>query len=276
MAVRQKSPVKGYTRVRRGKVEFVDPHLRETEAAPPKPEPPPEVGPEANKTSGERDRVLWDAWHAGGRKQKDLIPLLKSVEKLVKSRSRIWYTREVPDSVVDAEFWKHTMKGLETFKPEAGVKVSTWLVSSMRGAQRLVGKNQNTGRIPEKRIYRIRDFERAQMALAEMGIPYTDDAMSQHIGWPVAEVARMSAEMRKDLRRHGFEEDPEERMTAEEVEVANFVRPELTDDEKAVYDLYFKEKVTSSSEIGKRLKWPVYKVSKVRKRIGEKIERWLK
>ena len=273
LGVRNRKAVRGYSRIRRGKLEFVRPYQREQDEKPDTDSKQKRKAEEL-RAAKTRDIDLWRQWRATGDK-KILKALLKSLDPLIKSEARQYYVlRDIPQSAIDAEFYKQALVALKTYDPERGAALGTHVRNMMKKAKRFITTNQNVGRIPEHRTYKLQDFRRAQEELERLGIPYTDEAMSQHLGWPIAEVRRMAAEDRKSLLTHKFEEDPSEETASDEAEVAYLVRYDLTPDEKKVYDLYFSG-VRSTSEIAKKTGFDASKVSRLRANIASKMQKYL-
>ncbi len=277
-AARNRGAVKGYVRVRGGKTETVRPHTRETDAdEAPKTDSP--WGPNDRRT---KDYLLWKTWKEGGEKHEDLRPIFTALKgtifKAVNSY-RGQNLRNIPDSALELEFYTQALAALRTYSPHKGAALHTWVTNYLKKGHRFVLEHQNIGRIPETRGWKkIKSFKSAEEELRDKhGRPASDEELAGFLGWKVAEVVRMSSELRKDLRAHNFEDDMQSATRAEDVasrerEVLRMLRHELTDDERKVYDLIVTKNVNTPGILAKKTGFPLYKVSRLKAAIARKAK----
>ena len=265
--------VKSHTRKVDGKVVQVKQHDRDVED-------------NENKsviTSDRRAREfeMWKKWKLGGMKPEDLSPLLRSFRPLIQSKINVYKgkVKMIPDSAIEAEFQLRFVEGLRKYDPTKGVALSTYLYRYLDKAKRFIVENQNVGRIPENRIYKIKQYTVARDELSdELGTVPSTKQVAQKLGWSVKETERMESELRNDLTSQGFEEDPYALTPSKSEEVIRLFKYELSGDERTVYEYLTgqgKPQKTSTAEIAKLIKQPDYKVSRIKNSIQKKLKRYI-
>ena len=245
-----------------------------------------EVDPEVARVAALRIRqgkeiALWQTWKDGGEKPKDLGPLLKSFAPLIqnKASTHLGKVRLVPDAAIRAEYQLQFVAALRAYDPTKGVALGTYVYRYLDKAKRYIAEHQNVGRIPENRIYRIKEFTTAQENLLEsLDRAPTDDELAEELGWTKADAKRMSAELRSDLISQGFEEDPFQLIPSKEEEVLRLFKYELTGIDQEVYAYltgYGRPKTPNTGEIAKKMKLPDYQVSRIKLSLQKKMKRYL-
>lgn len=235
------------------------------------------------KSTQDKELDMWNQWDSGGRKSKDLRPLMNSMRPLIQSsvntyRGRVRY---IPDEALEAEFNNHAVKAIKSYNPNRGAKLSTWVKSNLRKGGRFVRTYQNVGRIVEDRAANITDFNNAKAHLAEMkGRPATDSELVRYLNatstknkrWTTAEVQRMTSELRADIMSSSFESDPTTWSPDVDGEIMAFLGEELTPAEKQVFQYMQTPGATQGKTglIAQKLKWSPSKVSRLRKAIERK------
>ena len=113
----------------------------------------------------------------------------------------------------------------------------------------------------------------------ELGRPPQTKELAQRLGWSVAETTRMESEVgRGDLTTQNFEEDPSVLTTSREQEVLRLFKYELTGNERVVYEHITgmgRPKISSTGALAKELNMPDYQVSRIKKAIAKKMERYI-
>lgn len=272
-----KKKVRGYLRVREGQTEVVKPYQREGDDVP---EGGPPEQPEVSESRAQRDMLLWAKWKAGGYKQEDLRPLLKSLGGAIGSQTRYFKQSgvRIPPSVIDAQAYSLALRGLMTYDPSRGTQVATHVINAMRRLRRVVNQHRNMARIPETRIDEVRNFQRANEELEEsLGRVPTDVEMAGYLKWPIKQVQTLGTELRRDLWTHSskWEEDPTAYVPRQGETILKLIKYELTPDEKAVYQRFVEESVESTTKISELTGFPQPKVSKLKASIAAKIEKYL-
>jgi DNA-directed RNA polymerase specialized sigma subunit len=269
--------VKAHTRRSDGKTVSVKQHSREVDDADP-PKFPPHLEDLSDKKA--REIEMWRKWKSGGMRPEDLQPLLRSFRPLIQSKVNVYKgkVKMIPDSAIEAEFQIRFVESLRSYNPQKG-SLSTYIYRYLDKAKRFIVENQNVGRIPENRIYKIRKFTSARDDLNdELGNPPTTDDLAKRLNWSKKEVERMEAELRNDLLTQGFEEDPYSLVPSKSEEVLRLFKYELSDKERDVYEYltgYGKPQVTSTAKIAKEVGIPDYQVSRIKNSIQKKLKRYL-
>lgn len=228
----------------------------------------------------EQELEAWRKWKSGGKKSKDLEPLLHSFRPLIadKMKSYKGRVRLIPDSAIEAEFQLRFVEALDTFDPDKA-SMSTYIYTYLNKAKRFIAENQNIGRIPETRIYQIKKYQTAQADLAEqLSRPPTPAELAKQLVWPIAEVERMDAELRNDLLSQGFEDDPYSHTPSRSEEVLKLFKYELAGNERTVYEYltgYGRPKLGSTGDIAKEMKLPDYQISRYKESIQKKLAKYV-
>lgn len=222
---------------------------------------------------------MWRKWKEGGMQQEDLKPLLVSFRPLIKKKTNI-YARKVriPPSAIEATFQIEFVNALKSYDPSKGA-LGTYVFTYLDRGRRWIGENQNIGRIPENRLYKIREYQSALEELGEdLGRVPNHSELSHRLGWTLAEVDRMESELRTDLVSQAFEEDPFSITPSKSEEVMRLFRYELEGDQLAVYDYIIGHKKTpinSTSEIAKKMGIKDYQVSRIKNQIRSKLTKYI-
>lgn len=224
---------------------------------------------------------LWRRWKDGGQKPEDVAPLLKSFKPLINSRSSTYKGRVklIPDAAIDAEFQIRFVDALRTYNPDKG-SLGTYVYRYLDKAKRFIAENQNVGRIPENRIYKIKEYQKAREAMTEdLGRVPTDKDLAKKLKWSEAEVGRMDSELRNDLLSQGFEDDPYALSPSKSEEVLRLFKYELVGKEREVYEYltgFGRPQLLSTGEIAKQTGMADYQVSRVKDSIQRKLQRHLR
>jgi DNA-directed RNA polymerase specialized sigma subunit len=264
--------VRAHSRIIGGKSVPVSAHSRDVEDD--------EVQRTANlRARQQKELELWRTWKEGGMQQKDLKPLLRSFKPMIKSKANVYAKKvRIPPSAIEMTFQIEFVNALRSYDPSKG-SLGTYVYKYLDKGKRWIAENQNVGRIPENRVYKIRKYQDAVEELKEeLGRPPEYEELSQRLGWSLPEIDRMDSELRSDLVTQGFEEDPYSMTPSKSEEVLKLFKYELSGEQKQVYAYltgYGKPKTTSTSEIAKKLKMKDYQVSRVKNQIYKKLRRYI-
>jgi DNA-directed RNA polymerase specialized sigma subunit len=248
-------------------------HVRKVEE--PQPSPPADL--DAKK---EREIEMWRAWKDSGESPEALKPLLRSFRPMIQSKVNVYKgkVRMVPDSTIEAEFYLRFVDALKSYDPSKG-SLGTYVYRYLDKAKRFIVENQNIGRIPENRAYKIKSFTTARDELSEeLGRQPTEDELAKKLGWDRAEVDRMESELRNDLVAQGFEDDPYSFTPSKSEETLRLFKYELAGEEREVYEYltgFGKPQMASTGDIAKKMGIPDYKVSRIKQGIQLKLKRYL-
>ncbi len=266
--------VREHTRVQNGKLVHVDGHDREVgeeEAAAAK--------EQALRTRQQNEVEMWRNWKEGGEKPEDLKPLLKSFKPMIKSKANIFANKvRIPPSAIEMTFQIEFVNALKSYDPSKG-SLGTYVYRYLDKGRRWITENQNVGRIPENRVYKIKKYQDMVEELKEnLGRHPSQEELSKELGWSVAEVDRMDSELRSDLMSQGFEEDPYSITPSKTEEVLKLFKYELSGQQREVYEYltgYGKPRVASTGEIADKMDLKDYQVSRIKGQIEGKLRRYL-
>jgi len=227
-----------------------------------------------------REVELWKRWKTNGERPEDLRPLLKSFRPMIRSKVNVYKgkVKMIPDSAIESEFQLRFVDALRSYDPSKGT-LGTYVFRYLDKAKRFIVENQNIGRIPENRVYKIKQYTVARDDLAEdFGRTPTVKEVAENLGWSMAEANRMDSELRNDLMSQGFEEDPYALTPSKSEEVLRLFKYELTGNERKVYEYltgHGKPQTSSTGDIARAMKIPDYQVSRLKNTIKKKLQRYL-
>ena len=275
----ESTDVKAHTRRQSGKIVHVDAHSRDVEDKGVDDEALKAAKLQALRARQQRELELWTEWDKNGRKTEDLGPLLRSFKPMIMSKARVYQGKvRIPDSAIQMEFQKQFVNALHSYDPAKGA-LGTYVYRYLDKGKRWIVENQNTGRIPENRAYKIKIYSNAVEELKEeLGRPPENPEISKRLGWSLPEVDRMDSELRSDLIQQSFEEDPYSFTPSKTEEVLKLFKYELSGDQRAVYEHltgYGRPQITSTNDIAKKLKIKDYQVSRIKGQIESKLRRHL-
>jgi DNA-directed RNA polymerase specialized sigma subunit len=229
-----------------------------------------------------REMEMWTQWQQGGQKKKQLRPLLKSLRGFVNHRANVFAgrVRDIPPAAIRAEFTNQAVQALQSFDPNRGTKLTTHIGHQLKKAQRFITTYQNPGRIPENRIYRIRELQDAETRLDEkLGRAPTQLELSDQLKWSPRQVDVLQREVRKALPTGRFEHDPSSFVPSRQKEVMRLLPYELNNDERAVFEYIYgvggKPKLGPGA-IARKLGMSAPKVSRLKRSIAGKYAKYSK
>ena len=230
----------------------------------------------------QREMEMWEQWKSGGQQKKHLRPLLKSLRGFVAHRANVFAgrVRDIPPAAIRAEFNNRAVQALETFDPNRGTKLTTHIGHQLKRAQRFVTTYQNPGRIPETRIYDIRELQDAEQRLDDrLGRAPTQLELADKLKWSPRQVDLLQREVRKALPTGQFEHDPSSFVPSRQKEVLRLLPYELTNEERSVFEYIYgvggKPKLGPGA-IARKLGISAPKVSRLKKTIAGKYAKYSK
>lgn len=238
------------------------------------------AAPKDRADQRQKDMELWNQWRDNGKRPEDMRPLLNEFRGMIRSQANKWAGRvEVPPAAIHQEFNKQFHRALETYDPNKGAALGTWVNTNLQKGQRWVRQHQNIARIGEQRSYKIGQFNTALSQLDDnLGREPTTDELSEHLGWAPKEVGMLRTEIRKSNIASAWEADPVEILPSREKEALKFVDFDLTAEEKLVKEYTLGEggkPQLRPMEIAKQLNLSGPKVSRLRKSIADKLGKHL-
>lgn len=271
----RESRVRAHTRNVQGKSVHVDAHSRSQ-----KEQQTEEERIKALRARQARELEMWRKWKEGGMQHNDLQPLLKSFRPMIKSKVNQYSGKvRIPPSAIDINFQVEFVNALMAYDPEKGA-LGTYVYQYLNKGKRWIAENQNIGRIPENRVYKIRKYQNAVNNLTEdLGREPKPSEIAEELGWDEKEVDRMDSELRADLISQGFEEDPFALTPSKTEEVLKLFKYELEGDQRAVYEHltgYGRPQLKSTGAIAKELGLKDYQVSRIKNQIESKLRRYVR
>ena len=273
--------VKSHTRREGGKVVTVKGYTRKGDSPLPKAKPLAEaLGTPDRDERKQKELQMWWKWKLGGERPEDMRPLVRSFMGLVHKQANVYVGNvQIPPEAIRAEFVKQLISGLKGYDPKRGTAISTYVTWHLKKAQRYIATYQNTARIPEERIWKIREFEMARQKLIdELHRDPTDDELAEELGWETKAVVLLDTELRQDLTTSKFESDPTSVMPPMELEVLKLFLYELKDEEQEVYRHLIglgRPKVTEILPLAEKLGEPPHKVYRIRAGIVKKLKAYM-
>ncbi len=173
-----------------------------------------------------------------------------------------------------------TAKAIKNYNPKFGTKPITYITNQLKPISRFVSAHTNTGKIPEERIQKISMYKNAVNELEEdLGREPSALEIGERIHWPLAEVERMRKELGRDelTEDSSFEYsviDPDDIKMSETVQWLYY---ELDPREQKIYEYstgLFGSKVLSGKQTAKKMGISEALVTKVKKKIREKLREY--
>lgn len=227
-----------------------------------------------------KELQMWQTWKDGGMKPDHLKPLIQSFRPLINHRANVYTTRirDIPPAAIKAEFTNQFVQALQTYDPNRGAALGTHISHQLKKAQRFVTTYQNPGRIPENRIYRIRELQDAETHLDEtFGRPPTQLEVADHLKWSPRQVDMLQREVRKARPTGQFETDPSTFTPSRHNEIVRLLPYDLNPEEKQVFEFVYgvggKPRL-EPGQIAQKLGMSAPKVSRLKKSIAEKYNKY--
>ncbi|MFH1918435.1 MAG: sigma-70 domain-containing protein [Planctomycetota bacterium] len=223
------------------------------------------------------DLQLWKKWASGGRKKADLQSLLQRFEPLVNKQVSVYKRTNIPDSAIKAHAQLNLVDAFETYSPDRGVKLNSWVNTNQRKILRYVTSLQNFAKIPEPMVYRIAEFNMAERDLEDkLNRPPSVMELADQLKWPPKHVERMRKVQRKDLSATMYEADPGMMQGGKWREVKSFLPFELDAQSNAVWEAINNAgRPMSTAELARKLKMSTSAVTRSRKKVGDTISRFM-
>lgn len=238
-----------------------------------------------------KELELWKTWKDSGHKPEHLDPLIKSFAGIIQGRVNKYRTAEVPIAAVEHEVKKEFVKALKEFDPSKGTTLATYVTGNIQKSGRYVDNNKNFARVSSNVGEKLGYFNSMKSQLTEkLGYPPSAQEIHDHlIVSPHEKLGRLSMDKiiryNKDQRRGliSSANDPTDlsgKMTsltgadAREEEVIRLIYPQLTNEEKSVYEYIYGvngKPALKRGEIAKKMGWDGPKVSKVVASIRKKV-----
>ena len=228
----------------------------------------------------ERQLDLWKQWRRHPTDE-NLQKLLDSFNPMIQKSINKFHGAAVPRDLLEIEAKRLAINAFKTYNPRRGTTLGTHVYYHLMGLSRYVGTHQNILHIPEHRRRRIQLYRNAYTELQEtLGREPNIQELSERLKWPIREVERMESELRGIDVPHTL--DPE--MVGESggksraEELLQLIYWDLTPEERLVYEYTLGvggRPQLSTQEIAAKLKKSPSAVSRIKKSIALKIQKYL-
>lgn len=208
--------------------------------------------------------------------------LYKQMKGLIHDRTNRFRGRGIPMVAVESKGREQFKKALDTYDPKFGTKLSTHVTNYLKQVNNYVRDYKDFARIPQNRTLEIDNYSKTKAELeVELGREPSAQEMAEELKWDINNVNRMENELkRKELSSTGLEEslfsqnfDKDSRTK----ETIDLVYSELGGREQAVMEYLLgmngKPKL-KGKEIAKALNTSPATISRVRRKIADKIEEY--
>jgi DNA-directed RNA polymerase specialized sigma subunit len=110
------------------------------------------------------------------------------------------YNNPLPKAATKAHALNAFNDAINTFDPNKGVALSSWITSKMRTLQRYVRDNKDIAHIPENRLIHVGMLREREMFLTDrLGRQPSLAELADDLKWPVKKVKMIKGELRRDL-----------------------------------------------------------------------------
>lgn len=222
-----------------------------------------------------RQLELWEVWKTRPTNN-NLETLLNSVNPIIRTRINQFRAAEVPTPALELEANRLAIQALYNYDPGRAA-LGTHIYNSLRPLNRYVGERQNIGKIPENRIFKIRQFKTARDDLSNfLERDPTLEELGDNLKWPLKEVERMEAELSGSRATDIFSVETIKPMNRERI-VQQMLYYELAPDEKIVYEYLMgiggKPKLTTN-EIARKLKVSPMQIVRRKQNIARQFQKY--
>ncbi|MEC8306376.1 MAG: hypothetical protein VXZ72_00755 [Chlamydiota bacterium] len=225
----------------------------------------------------EKDLAAWSKWKKDPTED-NLSDLIDQMEGMINKTVSVYSSAAVPPSVIRGAANLAVLNAVKTYNPEKG-KLSTHVGWHLKKVRATAAKYQNLGRIPEHRTYKITEFKDAKAEITDrLGYEPDTQMLADSLGWSIAETTRMENELRKD---YIASQSPDIDLLGDAVaaqgrerEVLRYIWQDLTSEEKLVFEYTLGingKPELSAGEIAKKMGTNQPKISRIRKKIDQKL-----
>jgi DNA-directed RNA polymerase specialized sigma subunit len=231
-----------------------------------------------------QDFALWKEWKESDEDPDKFRPLYSQFQGLINSKANAWSRNiDLPPAVVNAEFNKQFLYAVRTYDPDKGAALNSWITTNLKQrVNRYLQTYQNPARIIETRTgHKKGIFDNAVATLSDQldREPNTQE-LSEYLGWAESEVGRAQLENRKALYTSNspIGMDKATQMPSRESEILTLIKPELSRDERLVYDYLIGDggkPMLKPGEIAAKFGWNPSKVSHIKNSIANKAKKYM-
>lgn len=201
--------------------------------------------------------------------------LLHRFDPLINKEVNKWQSGTMPLSLMKAEAYKIVSDSVKSYNPNAGAKLSTYIVSQLQKLKRFGYRNQNVLYIPESRTIKVQTYKNAVQHLADvLGRAPSTLETADYLRWSQAEVSRMENELRSDyIAEQGVSSNQILTVKPTDFKI-QYVYHDLNPREQVVFEHITGmngKKELGVEDIAKKLKTTSTEVYKIRESIAKKL-----
>lgn len=207
--------------------------------------------------------------------------LMDELDPIVESKAQDITPPDLEKETVKSHIRNQIAKDLPEYDPEE-TAMSTYLYNfSLPKTNRYVNTYQNTARIPEARTQKISTFNEAKQQLKDdFNREPSDQELSDELGWSIKEVRRMQKSQRQEIPESSFDMigNFEAESHSELDDVYHYMIYELDPEEQIVFKHltgFDNTEKLSGKEIAQKMDVSPAKVSKIKKKINNKMQQYV-
>lgn len=232
------------------------------------------------KSRQDLDLEAWKKWQETKSKD-DLEKLFDRFSGLINANINQWSSQQIPKSSLRAEAEKQVMSAFQTYNPSAGASLATHVQYRLKKLHTFAARYGGIAIVPEDRFAGARRFKEAEEFLSQkFKRGPTAAELSDELNIPISEIYRYRQENKAILTESGG--DDFSGISTKDPNLSYALRSvyyELAPEEKLVYEyvtgMAGKIKTESTTEIARLTGFSPSKVSRLKKKIADKLEKLL-
>lgn len=223
----------------------------------------------------QKDFELWKKWVDNGKKPEDFKPLLQQFRPMIRKETHKYAGNvELPKSAIQGEFVTQFAKAANTYDPNKGAALGTWVGLQFKKGQRWIGQRQNTVRIAENIQNKITEYNTTYTQMESyLGRPPTDQEIAEKMRVGEKTISRIRKQQRPEYIGSSMDYDATSYEYSKEKEILKYLPQDLTPQERLVWEHTIGtngKKRMSGNEIARMLGVSPSTVSRIKAGIEEK------
>lgn len=198
------------------------------------------------------DLELWKQWKKT-KSPNDLQKLLDQMTPILLREVNKW-APAMSRSFLEAEAKRLAVEAFNSYDPNAGTALSTYVASRLPKLSRIVYSTQNTARLSETKNLLFHAYSSAVNDLrGQHGREPTNDEIADSLGWSMKKLDKFQ---RQTQRKEFVESEDHPEEETEEDNLVDFIYHDLTPLQKSIFEYstgYLGKPKLSGAEIMKRL-----------------------
>lgn len=198
------------------------------------------------------DLELWRQWKKT-RAPSDLQKLLTQMNPILLREVNKW-APSMSRSFLEAEAKRLAVEAFESYNPNAGTALSTYVASRLPKLSRVVYATQNTARLSETKNLLFHTYHTASNELRERhGRDPTNDELADHLGWAPKKLEQFQ---RQSQRKEFVESEDHPDVDDAEDHLVDYIYHDLTPLQKQIFEHstgYLGKPKLSGAEMMKKL-----------------------